>query len=529
MTHLILAGFMGTGKSTVGRLLASRLGCPFIDCDEEIEAVAAKKIPQIFAESGEEAFRALESRVLRSLLRREEFSVLALGGGTLSSGENLELVKRAGPVICLSADPLAIYQRVKVQAGQRPLLKVAEPLAKINELLERRQSSYKEADIQVDTTTLEPVGVVDEVLDWLNRVRVDLGDRSYDIHIEEGCHQWVGQELKRLKRPVSSVVIISNRDIDRYYGDIVRTSLDREGFANHTLLIPAGERYKSLETANRLFGDLLQRKIDRHSIIVALGGGVIGDLAGFVAATYERGVRFMQVPTTLLAQVDSSVGGKVGVNHSLGKNMIGAFLQPQVVLVDPLALKSLPKREIRSGLAEIIKYGVIWDENFFAYLEHNVDSILRLDSQTMQHIVRRSCQIKAHVVEEDELESGLRAILNYGHTTAHAVETYTSYERYTHGEAVAIGMVVAARIAHSMGMLRAEPVHRLSRLLERFGLPTHLPKADPGVLMSLMDTDKKAVDGKVRFVLPDKIGHVEIVDEVSRDILRRAIKESLEM
>ena len=213
----------------------------------------------------------------------------------------------------------------------------------------------------------------------------------------------------------------------------------------------------------------------------------------------------------------------------LGNNMIGAFLQPGVVLIDPNSLATLPLRELRSGLAEIIKHGVIWDEDFFAYLEGHVEGILRLEPQCIKHIIRRSCQIKAHVVGEDERESGLRMILNYGHTAAHAVETYTSYERYTHGEAVAIGMVIAARISHSMGMLRAEPVHRLIRLLERFGLPTHLPKADPGVLMSLMDTDKKAIAGTVRFVLPTKMGRVEIANSVPRDILRRALKESIEL
>jgi 3-dehydroquinate synthase len=298
---------------------------------------------------------------------------------------------------------------------------------------------------------------------------------------------------------------------------------------HHTLLVPAGERYKSLDTAGRLYGDLIQRKVDRKAVIVALGGGVIGDLAGFVASTYQRGIRFAQVPTSLLAQVDSSIGGKVGVNHPLGKNMIGLFLQPQVVLIDPGTLTTLPPRELRSGLAEVIKYGVIWDESFFDYLESHVDQIMRLAPEAMQYIIHRSCQIKAHVVEQDEREGGLRAILNFGHTAAHAVETYTSYERYTHGEAVSIGMVVAARLAHGMGMLRAEPVHRLTRMLERYDLPTHLPKADPGVLMSLMDTDKKAIAGQVRFVLPRALGKVELVNDIPRDILRRALKESIEL
>ncbi len=400
-------------------------------------------------------------------------------------------------------------------------------MAKIGEVSETRQSSYPRAQAAIETAPL--ADDVDDALDWLAPVHVDLGARAYDIRIADGCHAQVGPFLADLPDRVSAAVVISHRPIDRHYGDAVRRGIAAAGLPCHTLLVPAGERYKSLQTAGRLYGDLIQRKVDRKAVIVALGGGVIGDLAGFVAATYERGIRFVQVPTSLLAQVDSSVGGKVGVNHPLGKNMIGAFLQPQGVFIDPNTLSTLALRELRSGLGEVVKYGVILDADFFRYLEGHVDAILRRDPAAIAHVIRRSCQLKAQVVEQDEREANLRAILNYGHTTAHAVETYTSYSRYTHGEAVAIGMVVAARIAHAMKLLKAEPVHRVTRLLERFGLPTHLPKADPGVLMSLMDTDKKAVAGQVRFVLPTRIGNVHVGDIVPKEILRRAIKESLEM
>jgi len=519
---------MGTGKSTVGRLLAKRLNLPFFDGDAVIEEVAGKSVPEIFAADGEAAFRALETQVLTRLLGGES-SVVALGGGALTIPENLALAKSAGPVICLTAEPSVILQRVMSTPGTRPLLKVADPLAKIRELLESREASYLQADVQVDTTHLQPAQVVEEVMDWLHHVRVELGERSYDIHIAEGCHAWIGPLLAKLPELVSSAIIISNREISQRYGKVLRDSLKEAGIPLHTLLVPAGEKYKSLDTAGRLYGDLIRHKADRKSVIIALGGGVIGDLAGFVAGTYQRGIRFLQAPTSLLAQVDSSVGGKVGVNHPQGKNMIGVFLQPQVVLIDPGTLSSLPIRELRSGLAEVIKHGVIRDESFFDYLEGHVDNIMRLEPEAMKHIIRRSCQIKARVVEEDEQEGGLRAILNFGHTAAHAVETYTSYDRYTHGEAVSIGMVVAARIAHSLGMLRAEPLHRLTRLLERFDLPTHLPKADPAVLMGLMDTDKKTIAGQLRFVLPRELGAVEIVTAVPRDVLRRALKESVEL
>ena len=295
----------------------------------------------------------------------------------------------------------------------------------------------------------------------------------------------------------------------------------------HTMLVPAGEQYKNLNTANRLYGKMIQQRIDRKGLVIALGGGVIGDLAGFVAATYERGIRFVQVPTTLLAQVDSSIGGKVGVNHQLGKNMIGAFKQPQFVLVDPSVLTTLPMRELRSGLAEIIKVGIIWDHNFFNYLEEHVHDILRQEAITLKYIIRRSCQVKAQVVAEDEFEKGLRAILNFGHTTAHAVETLTGYTQYTHGEAVAIGMVVAARLAHAMGMITADSLHRIIRLLKKFEMPVYLPTCQPADLMNLMEADKKAVSGQIHFILPTEIGKVTSVSGISNELLTRALNETM--
>lgn len=528
MTHFIIAGFMGTGKSTVGRMIAERLGFPFFDCDTEIEIAAKKDIPRIFAEDGEKAFRLLETQTMTRLLDEDKPSVLALGGGALCTPGNLDIAKRSGPVICLTADPDAIYRRCAAQAGQRPLLQVDDPKRAICELLEKRQQFYSQANAQVDTTGLKPREVVDEILQWLNSVRVNLGERSYTLHIKEGYHALLGEQIAHLAPTVSSVVIISNPKIDGLYGEALRASLTGAKIPHHTLLVPAGERYKTLETAGRLFGRLIEKKVDRKALIIALGGGVIGDLSGFIAAAYQRGIRFVQVPTTLLAQVDSSVGGKVGVNHRLGKNMIGAFLQPKVVLIDPRVLKTLPRRELRSGMAEVIKHGMIWDQHYFEFLETHVKNIMRLEPQVIKHVVRVSCQIKAHVVEKDEKELNLRAILNFGHTAAHAVETYFNYKQYSHGEAVAIGMVVAARIANHFDMLDAVPMQRLIDLLGRFNLPTSLPELDPEAIINLMSTDKKVEVGKIRFVLPTRIGHVEIVSDVPRDILLRSIKETIE-
>lgn len=368
---------------------------------------------------------------------------------------------------------------------------------------------------------------IDEMLHPLNNVRVELAARSYNVHIAEGCHAWLGKLLSNMADPVSSITLVSNRQIAALYSAELLASACELGVPLHTMLIPAGERYKNLDTVNRLYGNMIQQRVDRKGVVLALGGGVIGDLAGFVAATYERGIRFVQVPTSLLAQVDSSIGGKVGVNHPLGKNMIGAFKQPQFVLSDPAVLSTLPLRELRSGLAEIIKVGIIWDEEFFCFLEEHVNEIMRLETTALKHIIRRSCQVKAHVVAEDETEKGLRAILNFGHTTAHAIETYTGYTQYTHGEAVAIGMVVAARLAHAMGMMSAEAVHRIIRLLKRFEMPTHLPKCQAVELMGLMESDKKAVSGKIHLILPTEIGKVSLVSGISDDLLSRALNETM--
>jgi 3-dehydroquinate synthase len=292
--------------------------------------------------------------------------------------------------------------------------------------------------------------------------------------------------------------------------------------------VPDGEQYKNLDWANAVYTALLTNAFDRKSALVALGGGVIGDLTGFAAATFMRGVPFIQVPTTLLAMVDSSVGGKTGVNHPMGKNMIGAFYQPKKVLMDLTVLKTLPREELLSGMAEVIKYGVIRDAAFFDYLDTNREKILSLDPEAIEHIVRRSCEIKADVVSRDEREGGLRAILNFGHTVGHAVETAENYTM-RHGYAVAIGMVYAARLAHTTGLCDASVPERVEKLIKSYGLPTDLSalsrKPSVSGLMDTMQRDKKAEGGKVKFVLPRKIGDVVITKEWDEQHLQKLLVE----
>lgn len=340
---------------------------------------------------------------------------------------------------------------------------------------------------------------------------VDLGERSYPIELGWNSLGRLGSYLRRLI-PAKTCMVISNPVVMELYGEILLEGLRQAGFQPETFIIPDSEQTKSIDTAVRVYDALVAHDFDRHSPIIALGGGVVGDLAGFVAATYMRGVPFVQVPTTLLAQVDSSVGGKVGVNHREGKNLIGCFYQPRVVWIDLQSLTSLPARELRAGMAEVVKYGVIQDEAFFRLLEAEAHKVLQLDRTTVSKIVRRSCQIKAQIVGRDEREVGIRALLNYGHTFGHALETLTNYKRYRHGEAVAIGMIIATKIAMAMEVCRDQSVlDRQLALLNSLGLPTEWPAdVDKAGILEVIMHDKKVRGGSLRLVLPVKIGEVTI-------------------
>ena len=345
-------------------------------------------------------------------------------------------------------------------------------------------------------------------------VKVDLGDRSYNIEIGSNLDQ-IGRGLQGFGFG-QKIAFITNPTVKKLYGQRVVDSLKAAGFVVLSIEIPDGEQYKTLDWANAIYSALLINSFDRKSALVALGGGVIGDLTGFAAATFMRGVPFVQVPTTLLAMVDSSVGGKTGVNHAMGKNMIGAFYQPKKVLMDLDVLRSLPQKEFLAGIAEVIKYGVIWDASFFEYLGRMQEKILSLDPDALIHIIRRSCEIKAEVVSKDERESGLRAILNFGHTIGHAIETAENYT-IRHGEALAIGMVYSSKLAHKTGLCDTSVPERVEKLIKSFGLPTNLAALSrkPSIteLMDIMRIDKKAEGGAIKFVFPKKIGEVVVTGE----------------
>ena len=357
----------------------------------------------------------------------------------------------------------------------------------------------------------------------MKRVKVRLGKNSYEIRIGPGILAEVGRQLTESGFS-DKLVIITNPIVNRLYGEALAQNLTREGFRVNILPVPDGEEQKSLGTAGRLYHELSNFYAERATPVLALGGGVIGDLAGFVAATYLRGVPLVQIPTTLLAQVDSSIGGKVAVNRDQLKNKIGVFYQPKLVISDISTLKTLPPKELANGLAEVIKSAMVWDKEFFAYLEMNLDRIKSLDDRELEETVFRSAKIKAEIVAKDERDLGLRNILNYGHTIGHAIESAADFS-IGHGEAVAIGMLTAARISNRLGILDQNELSRLRNLIQRASLATETPALELGKIIQAMRHDKKILEGRIRFVLPKAIGEVLITDQVSPSLVEQVLGE----
>jgi len=355
----------------------------------------------------------------------------------------------------------------------------------------------------------------------METVSVNLGGRSYRILINAN---WIDDLGARLCDVISAdrLLVITTPALTRLYGRIVLDALRAAGYSAELFEIPEGEKRKTVATVETIWDHLIRNGYTRQSVLVALGGGVVGDIAGFAAATYMRGVGFVQTPTSLLAMIDSSIGGKTGVNHPQAKNVIGAFWQPKIVFVDTAFLRSLAPSELRTGFAEAVKHGVIRDSAYFQFLEQNLDAILGLDDAALIHTVRVSCEIKAGVVARDEREAGLRAILNFGHTLGHAAESLSRYE-IPHGQAVSIGMVGEARIAEKMGLVTSDAVARLSALLERAGLPTRFPDFPAAAVLERLKSDKKVKDGRVRFVLPTRIGEVVIRDDVPSELVASVV------
>lgn len=525
MTNLVITGFMGTGKTTVGRQVARLLARRFVDMDSEIEKRAGKPISRIFAEDGEATFRQLEATLCRELSTSQGL-VIATGGGTLVDPQNRRRILESANVVCLICGPERLLERLdRPHHAKRPLLEVPDPRAEIDRLLQERHEAYRAIPWQIDTTDLAVEEVAEQVatIDSAVTLPVRHPDGVYPIHVGRGLLAHVGGALAAAGVPQESrVAVVSNPVVAPLYGEAVEHSLRTAGLRPFACSMPDGEAHKTLPTVAGLYDQFLAGGLDRSGTVLSLGGGVTGDVAGFAAATFMRGVRFAQVPTTVLAMVDASVGGKTGVDLPQGKNLAGAFKQPVMVLIDPTVLSTLAEEEIRSGTVEVIKHGVLAGPDLFAALQDGGDPSAWWQDQGSAWIAR-SLRVKIDVVESDPLERGRRAVLNLGHTVGHALERLTGFA-LRHGEAVGIGMIAAARIAAELG--RADPslVDRITAALETWGLPVRCPPLEVESIWAAMAHDKKKQGRGLRWVLPLDIGRVEITDEVAPEIVRRVLR-----
>jgi shikimate kinase/3-dehydroquinate synthase len=562
ITNLIITGFSGTGKSLVAKDVARGLDWDFLDTDDEIVKQTGKPIAEIFRQDGEDKFRELEHDTIRKACRQKQ-TVIAIGGGAIVDRQNYELLAKTGLIVCLEAKPETIYERLFREAAYsaetevRPLLANNNPLERIRQLKASRQPYYANVDWTVHTDNLNISQVAEEVirawrllcrlhphLDPLpSRERksgtqpkveddvacvVETPTQTYPVIVGYGLLDRLGEKMK--KADLSGIAtVISDENVFSLYGSKVEGILKDAGFTVNSFVVPPGEETKNMDYAIKIYDFLIEHRAERDDIIIALGGGMVGDLAGFAAATFLRGMPWIQVPTSLVAMVDASIGGKVGVNHHEGKNLIGAFYQPNMVLADPQTLATLPQRELTSGWAEVIKHGVILDEKFVQFLEGNFDRLIKLEPELLARAIAHSAAIKAQVVSQDEKErKGKRTILNYGHTIAHGLEAATKYKHFLHGEAVAIGMVGAAKLSQRLGLLPSAVVERQQSLLQKFGLPIGFSGLDLAEITRAMELDKKTKGKSIRWVLLQDIGKVVIRSDVPQQDVLDVLRELAE-
>lgn len=542
--NIILTGFMGTGKTTAGKALAARLDRMFQDMDDLIEEGAGLTVPEIFTIHGETRFRDIESQVCRDVAARSDL-VVATGGGALVNPENHRMLAASGTVICLSATPEQILERIHNET-HRPLLDLAPDnrLERIRALLAEREERYSSIPLQIDTTDLTVDQIVDRILALvsggaeaeapspqptvsgangsLQVLTVRSPDGSYPIWTGSGALTAAGSLLRQCGLEGVKVAILSNPDVAALHAGSLVDALRTDGFEPHVVTMPEGEQHKTLDTVRSLYSDLLAAGLDRRSPVLALGGGVVTDTAGFVAATYLRGVPYVVVPTTLLSMVDSSVGGKCGVDLPEGKNLIGAFKQPAGVLLDPDLLDTLPPAELRAGMAEVAKHTILGDANLF-------ETLVRTPASPPADWLAAAVQVKIDVVEEDPLEQGRRAILNFGHTFAHALEQVSQYG-IRHGEAVAVGMMAATRLSVQAGLCAPSTAQRIHGLLTGLGLPVHVRDIDSapdlsdraGDLLDAMGTDKKRRGAILRFVVIEDLQQLTVIPNPGNELVLAA-------
>lgn len=506
-----LYGPPGSGKTTLGQRLAGRLGLPFIDLDERIEARSGRSIPNIFASEGEAAFRAHESACIAEVIAGGE-CVTALGGGALLDAANRALAEASGTVICLEVPFETLQERLRGAADGRPLLRGEDWPERLAALLERRADHYASFPLRVDASG-SPDDAVQRIQTRLGAYRVrgmaSAASEGYDVRVLPGGIDALGAFFRRSSWG-GPVALVTDDVVGPLHAGRAVHSLEKSGYTVKQITLPVGEVHKTVDTVQQLWEGFLEAGVDRSSTVVALGGGVVNDLTGFAAATFLRGVRWVTLPSTLLCMADASLGGKTGADLPQGKNLVGAFYPPALVLADPDLLATLPEAELRSGLGEVIKHGILADPELFDLCARGWQAVQGGDPAhpNWDELVRRAMAVKVAYIEADPLERGVRAALNLGHTVGHAVEVASGY-RLRHGEAVAIGMVAEARLAERLGLAQPGLSCTIIKALQALGLPVEVPAGlNEQALKQSLKLDKKRAAGQVRFALPVRIGEV---------------------
>ena len=522
MRPVILSGFMGTGKSTVGPAVAAALGVPFIDTDSEIERASGSTVVDLWQKDGEARFRAREAELVDRLLSDGTPRVIAFGGGTVTIDRARRLAVDRGIVITLTAPPETVVARTRDVATRPNLAVGGDPVARARELLSQRAPAYAECHLTLSTDGLDVVAVTHEILECLRRdpLLVPLGARSYAVDVCADEPSRLTGVLQRAR--ASSIVLVTDRNVLAARGGAIDEALRPVGAAVTRVVLEPGEVHKTVEAVGSIWDAALAAKVDRDALVLAVGGGVVGDLAGFAAACRLRGVRLIQVPTTLLSMVDSSVGGKTGCDHAAGKNLIGAFHQPVAVVADIAHLTTLDRRQLSAGLAEAVKIAVATDVSLLERLEARVADLVGADAAALMEVVRLAVRAKILVVRDDERETGSRALLNLGHTVGHAIEAHGGYDRWLHGEAVALGTVAEMRATAALGWTPPALVHRVAELQRALGLPETLDRGELEASWPFVAADKKRGGDSLRLPVVTEAGHAE-VRRVSLPELKRAL------
>lgn len=524
--NTILTGMMGVGKTTIGKKLAQKLNLNFLDLDQYIEKKNQMKITHIFSKYGETYFRKLEKNFCKEISQKRNL-IISTGGKTLLNDENLKAFSSSGIIITLLSSPDIILKRIQKGGNVRPLLSSSQS-KNFYEIYRKRELHYLNLPNKIDTTSLNKEKVVDEILKLIKgqakKIEMTLGGNRSSVIVKNGLVNDIGSCLKDTIQE-KRVFILSENKVFGIHGKKLLKELERVNLKPSVFLLQPGEKQKNIRTAEKIYQWLLQERANRSSVLVCFGGGVISDLGGYTASTFHRGLKLVNIPTTLLSQIDASIGGKNGINLQETKNQIGTFYFPSLILIDPLFLITLDILYMKEGITEAMKAGIIGDQKLFLIIKKNASQILLKDLKLLEEVIKRAIEVKLNIVHQDPYEKGIRRILNLGHTFGHALEGYFNYGKISHGQAVGLGMICASKMGTLMNIATEKILSEIKEILKVMKMPLYLENLDISKILSLMEFDKKRKEDRISFIIPKKMGEAVILKNVNKNIITESLKE----